>query len=103
MKSGEIETTSQRKYRLPLQEQRVSQNSKALLIACFLISLFFTLKMEAICSSETSIGFQHSTRCYIPRDGTLHSYRCENLKLKLVFVPTVITESFHVISPGIVS
>jgi hypothetical protein len=26
------------------------------------------LKMEAICSSETSADFQHTTRCYIPED-----------------------------------
>jgi hypothetical protein len=36
--------------------------------------------MEAICSSETSVGFQRNTRRYIPEDGTLHNHRCENLK-----------------------
>jgi hypothetical protein len=36
--------------------------------------------MEVICSSETSIDTQRTTRRYIPEDGTLHNHRCENLK-----------------------
>jgi hypothetical protein len=36
--------------------------------------------MDAICSSETSVGFQRTTRRYIPEDNTLHKHRCENLK-----------------------
>jgi hypothetical protein len=32
---------------------------------------FFTLKMEAICSSETSVDTQRTTRRYISEDGTL--------------------------------
>jgi hypothetical protein len=39
-----------------------------------------TRKMEAICSSVTSVCFQRTTQCYISEDGTLHNYRCENLK-----------------------
>jgi hypothetical protein len=39
-----------------------------------------TLKMEAICSSETSVDTQRTTRRYIPEDGTLHNHHCENLK-----------------------
>jgi hypothetical protein len=31
----------------------------------------WTLKMEAICSSEISVGFQRTTRRYIPEDNTL--------------------------------
>jgi hypothetical protein len=30
-----------------------------------------TLKMEAICSSKTSVAFQQTTRRYIPEDSTL--------------------------------
>jgi hypothetical protein len=41
---------------------------------------FSTLKMEAIFSSETSVDTPRTTRRYIPEDGTLHNYRCENLK-----------------------
>jgi hypothetical protein len=42
--------------------------------------LFSTLKMEAICSSETSVDYQPTLRRYIPEDSTLHYHRCENLK-----------------------
>jgi hypothetical protein len=31
-----------------------------------------TLKMETICSSETSVDFQQNTRRYIPEDRTLY-------------------------------
>jgi hypothetical protein len=36
--------------------------------------------MEAICSSETSVDVQRTTRRYIAADSTLHNDRCENLK-----------------------
>jgi hypothetical protein len=39
-----------------------------------------TLKMEAICSSETSVDFQLTTRRYIPDDIALLDHCCENLK-----------------------
>jgi hypothetical protein len=39
-----------------------------------------TLKMEAICSSETSVESQQTTRRHIPEDDTLHNHLCENLK-----------------------
>jgi hypothetical protein len=51
----------------------------------FLAQLIFsTLKMEAICSSETSVNTQQTTRHYIPEDATLHNNRCENLKSYMV-------------------
>jgi hypothetical protein len=45
-----------------------------------------TLKMEAICSSETSVEIQQTTRRHIPEDDTLHNHRCENLKSYLISV-----------------
>jgi hypothetical protein len=39
-----------------------------------------TLKMEGICSSETSVDAQRTTWRYIPEVDTLHNIRCENLK-----------------------
>jgi hypothetical protein len=36
--------------------------------------------MEAICSSETSVDSQRTTRRYISEDGTLHNHRCDNLR-----------------------
>jgi hypothetical protein len=44
-----------------------------------------TLKMEAICSSETSVATQQTTRRYIPEDDTFHNHHCENLKSYIVF------------------
>jgi hypothetical protein len=38
------------------------------------------LRMEAICSSESSVDFHWTIRRYIPEDRTLHIFRCENLK-----------------------
>jgi hypothetical protein len=38
------------------------------------------LKMEAICSSETSVDFRRTTRRYVPEDSTLHNHRCENIR-----------------------
>jgi hypothetical protein len=38
------------------------------------------LKMEAICSSETSDASQQTIRRHIPEDDTLHNYSCENLE-----------------------
>jgi hypothetical protein len=39
----------------------------------------FTLKMEAMCYSETSVDFERTARRYIPEDSTFHNYRCVNL------------------------
>jgi hypothetical protein len=36
--------------------------------------------MAAKFISETSVGFQRTTRRYIPEDRTLHKHYCENLK-----------------------
>jgi hypothetical protein len=47
----------------------------------FLAELIFsTLKMEAICSSGTSVDTHLTTRRYIPEDCTLYNHRCENLR-----------------------
>jgi hypothetical protein len=66
-------------YRLHLQDRK-NKLSKSFVHAGFLLGLFSTLKMEAICSSETSVDVQRTTRRYIPEDSTLHDHRCENLK-----------------------
>jgi hypothetical protein len=45
---------------------------------------FSALKMDAICSSETSVHTR-SARRHIPEDGILHSHRRGNLKSYIVF------------------
>jgi hypothetical protein len=54
----------------------------ACLLACWFLAelISSTLKMEAICSSETSVDTQRTTRPYIPEVDTLHNHHCENLK-----------------------
>jgi hypothetical protein len=51
--------------------------------ACYLVFaeiISSTLKMEAICSSETSVETRRNTLCHITEDDTLRNHRCENLK-----------------------
>jgi hypothetical protein len=72
-------------YRLHLQGRKLSQPRNQLCLphdfTLFSCSFYSSaLKMEAMCSSETSVGFQQTTRRYIPEDNILHNHRCENLK-----------------------
>jgi hypothetical protein len=46
------------------------------LLSCSVYSS--TLKMVAICSSETSVDFQRTKRRYVSDDRTLHNHCCEN-------------------------
>jgi hypothetical protein len=67
------------------------------LVSCLAYSS--TLKMEATCSSETSVAFQLTARRHIPEDITLHNHRCENLKfsyklLIISYVPLYITHTY---------
>jgi hypothetical protein len=54
--------------------------SKLLAWWCLVEFISSTLKMEAICSSETSADTQRTTRHHIPEDNTLHNHLCENLQ-----------------------
>jgi hypothetical protein len=56
-----------------------------------------TLKMEAICFSETSVDFQRTTWRYIQEDSTLHNQRCENLKSYIFKISFVIPATLIVI------
>jgi hypothetical protein len=79
---------------LNLQGRRISQarnqhkelclSPSFTLVSCSAYSS--TPKMEAICSSETSVDFQRIARRYIPEDSTLHNHRCENLKSYMFFI-----------------
>jgi hypothetical protein len=67
------------KYRLYLRGRRISrarnQRERTRLATCFHVGFFLSLssslKMETICSSETSVVFQRTTRRYIPVDSIL--------------------------------
>jgi hypothetical protein len=50
------------------------------LLACWFLAelISFTLKMEAICSFETSVDIQRTIWRYIPEDDTLDSNRPSN-------------------------
>jgi hypothetical protein len=42
------------------------------------------LKMEKICSSETSVDFQRTTRRCVPEYSILRNNRCDNLKSYII-------------------
>jgi hypothetical protein len=66
---------------LHLQDRRINRaRNRHEAGSKFFLAYSSTFKMDAICSSETSVDFQRTTRRYIPEDGTLHNHRCENLK-----------------------
>jgi hypothetical protein len=48
------------------------------LVSCLVYSK--TLKLEATCSSETSVDLHRIARTYIAEDRILHKHRCDNLK-----------------------
>jgi hypothetical protein len=85
------------KRRLHLQGRRVSQKinlSEALLATCltllYRLTYSSTVKMEAICSSETSVDFQRTTRRYIPEDRTLHvTYSQITVTVNFFFITTL--------------
>jgi hypothetical protein len=63
-----------------------------LLLTCwFLLKLFSsTLKMEAVCSSETSVSTQHTTRRHIPENDTLQLFelfRSDRMLLLTLLTP----------------
>jgi hypothetical protein len=79
-----------------------------LLATCLLAGLLnysSTLKMEAICSSETSGTTLRTTRRHIPEEDTLQNHRCENLKSYrcslsvTVIVVTPATQATHCTGP----
>jgi uncharacterized membrane protein len=49
----------------------ILSNGELMLEPC---SALFTLKMEVICSSQTSVDFQWTTWCYIPKDIALNKF-----------------------------
>jgi hypothetical protein len=46
----------------------------------FCLTYSSNLKLEATCSSESSVDFQRTARHYIPEDRPLHNHCCESLK-----------------------
>jgi hypothetical protein len=70
-------------YRLHFQSRKISQAKTRMKAggnqSCF-SAYSLTLKMEAICYSETSVDSRQTARRFMPEDGTLHNHRCENLR-----------------------
>jgi hypothetical protein len=60
-----------RKYFSPLFCTSPVFRKRISLHAGFIFGLLFTVKMEATCSSESSVDFQRATRGYIPEDRTV--------------------------------
>jgi hypothetical protein len=69
-------------YRLHLQGQRSNYYSACHLISCWFLAeiISSTLKMGAICFSETSSDTQRTTRHYIPEVDTLYNHHCDDFK-----------------------
>jgi hypothetical protein len=64
-----------------------------MLVSC--LAYFSTSKMATTGSSEASVGFQRTTRRYIPEDKTLHNHRCENLKsYNEIMIKNALTHAF---------
>jgi hypothetical protein len=61
----------------PASKQVTTLSPAFTLVSCSAYSS--TLKMETICSSETSVDFQWTTRHYIPDDSAFCNHRCEKL------------------------
>jgi hypothetical protein len=54
-----------------------------------------TLKMEAICSSETIVDFHRAACRYIPEERIIHKQRCESLKSRSYIFHKFITTSLY--------
>jgi hypothetical protein len=63
----------------PLITKQILKSPQPPVYAGSSLANFSTLKMEAICSSETSV-YIISIRRHIPEDGILHNHSRENLK-----------------------
>jgi hypothetical protein len=59
---------------------RKHQDLRLVLDVCGLLVYSSALKMEVLCSSETSMDFSRSIWRHIPEDRTLHNHSCEKLK-----------------------
>jgi hypothetical protein len=79
--------------------RRYGVTCSALLATCFrLVSCLAyssTLKMDATCSSKTSVDFQRTTRCYISENKTLHKGHCSLIMSLLTFLCILLDHSGH--------
>jgi hypothetical protein len=80
-----VSTDVSEKYIAELQSSRQACH----LFACWFLAelIFSTLKMEAICLSETSVETQRTTRRHVPEENTLHNHHCGNLKSYTACLP----------------
>jgi hypothetical protein len=72
-------------FRLCLQDRIIRQAKNEceagskIMVSC--LAYFSALKMEATCTSETSVNFQRTTRLCIPDGRTLHNHRLKAMIL----------------------
>jgi hypothetical protein len=67
----------------PQEQSHQSKRSSSLTLISYL-TYISTLKMEATCSSETSVDFQWPI-CHVPEDRTLQFYYLLNVTLKILY------------------
>jgi hypothetical protein len=76
-----LQSDQQQNKNFSLEHNAVYSTDSA--ATCFHPSVFLhlsNLKMEAICSSETSVDFQHTALFYTPEDSILHKQHIQNFK-----------------------
>jgi hypothetical protein len=61
-----------RRKRQRRNQREANSKQNVMLVSCLAYSS--TLKMKSICSSKTLVGFQRTTRGYIPEDRTLQKH-----------------------------
>jgi hypothetical protein len=49
------------------------------------VSTYAIPKIEAMCSTGTSVDLHRTTRCYIPEDRPIHNHGYENLKSYTIY------------------
>jgi hypothetical protein len=85
---GEIQPTFWTNMLPPSLGSKSAGRVYFMLVCCLAYSS--TLNIEAVCSSQSLVGFHQTTWHFTPEDRTLHSHCCENLKSNIFFFALVV-------------